>query len=159
MIVLRDKNFSFLDKLTSIFKSGKEKTNTSSDNVSIQTEPEKVKIKAGEITFKDLYNTQTYPSLISMGLRCEDPVKEMELVNNWMIDKKIIEGGRIKEVYRLSDNVRGNGGLTVYYIVFTPTTKINSGARLMFADKLKWTEDFTDLNNSYHTWYKTSRNL
>lgn len=159
MIILRDKSFSLFDKLTSLFKSGKENTNTSSDNVSIQTEPEKVKIKAGEITFKDLYHTQIYPSLISLGLKCEDPVKEMELVNDWMIDKKIIEGGRIKEVYRLSDNVRGSGGLTVYYIIFTPTTKINSGARLMFADKLKWTEDFTDLNNSYHTWYKTGKNL
>lgn len=159
MIILRDKNFSFLDKLTSIFKSGKEKTNTSSDNKVVQEEPREVKIKAGEITFKELYHTQTYPSLISLGLRCEDPVKDMELLDNWMVTKKFIEGGRIKEVYRLSDNVKGKGGLTVYYIVFTPATKISVGGRLMFADTFKWVEDFTDLNNSYHTWYKTSKNL
>lgn len=159
MIILRDKNFSLFDKLTSLFKSGKKKTNTNNDNAEIQQEPENTEIKAGEITFKEIYDNETYPSLISIGISCVDPVKEWDTMNNWMQRSGFIKNGRVEEVYKLSDNVKGVNGITVFYIIFTPGTTIDSVRRLQFAETFKWTEDFTDLNNSYHTWYKTSKNI
>ena len=62
---------------------------------------------------------------------------------------------RIEDLkFEIGNNIKGNNGLTCYYVKFTPDTKINSGTRLVYGDRIKWADDF---QNNYKSWYKSGR--
>ena len=121
------------------------------------------KVNINPITFKEMENEGYYPSLVFMGLNMENYrpnennyINEWENLNKNLSNKGLFVGNNYKlmAARRLSDNINGNNGLTCYYVKFTPDTKIDSGVRLNWGNKIKWTEDFI---NNYHNWYKSGK--
>ena len=115
------------------------------------------KIIYDPITFEEMENEDYYPSLVLMGVdmrnaKPEDWTKLMDGLNK----NGMFVGNKygLMAARTLSDNIKGNNGLSVHYVKFTPETEINSGTRLAWGNKVKWADDFA---NNYHSWYKSGR--
>lgn len=112
------------------------------------------------ITFKEMEDDDYYPSLVVMGLKISN--NPMKLKEEWkelfdnLNNKGLFNGNKynIMAARKLSDNIKGNNGLSCYYIKFTPDTDINSGIRLSYGDRLKWADDFA---YNYWSWFKSGK--
>lgn len=163
MIILRNKTYSFLDTLKNVFSSNKnqedvlriEKSSTSLMNKNIDF---------SEITFKEGYEKDYWPALVVIHIKSDEKepyggwVKFTEAMAKKGLFKK---GGALTEIHPLSisDNVSGKNGASAVVLVFSKDTEISSSVRLAHRDYFKWPEDFFNLQNSFNTWYKSSKNI
>lgn len=119
-------------------------------------------IDVSPIEYRKMAEEGYYPSLVFVGLKMKDDNDQEGLRKDWdtmmtnLNNRGLFVGNNYKlmAARRLSDNIKGNNGLTCYYVKFTPDTKINSGTRLVYGDKIKWADDF---QNNYKSWYKSGR--
>ena len=145
------RKFSISDFFSKLFKV---KENTSRNEADIEKEKDPDIMR---ITFKELDKKDPWPAIVTMGLKEFDGISKMKEFEGLLKKIKLIgNNDYITNVYVLSDNVKGKSGLTVMCIEFSKGTKIDSGVRLCYGDRIKWPEDFI---SQYSGWYKSGKDI
>ena len=119
--------------------------------------PNTVKPRIEYISFKELENLDPYPAIITLRLKELKTENELKQIEDMLKNIGLIGMNNfIENVYILSDNVNGKSGANAMCLKFSPDTKINSGVRLKYRDKMKWPEDFFQNNRD---WYKSGNTI
>lgn len=110
-------------------------------------------IRIDKIKFSDLEEKDYYPALVTLGIKGVDdgtPDHSWNKFDSWLKKVNMISGRDLIAVHVISDNVKGDKGLSVNVLEFSPGTKINSGMRLAYGENIKWPKDFIQ---NYSSWY------
>ena len=162
MIVRRQKNYSFFDKIKNLFSSNKSQKEIADSSA---TSTNKLPIKTDYITFKEAYEKDYWPALVVLGIKSDSNKADggwTSFVNDWMKGAGFFDkGGELIGIHELSkeDNVNGKNGANMLILEFSKDTKVNSGTRLVYGNNFKWPEDVFCDYNSYYTWYKSGKEL
>lgn len=175
MIVKRDKQFSLWNRVLgwtdkynakkgfptdfSKTKNPSRSTNNTQKKLPLIGKPIGGNNKIRSASFKELYDLDPWPALCTLGVLAPKSEKDVNEMEQLLLDKGIIKGGEIEMIYVINDNIKGSAGANVNCIIFSPETKIDSEKRLVYGDRLKWPEDFLTADNSYYKWYRSGNKL
>jgi len=162
-MIIKRKQFSFIDKIKNFFTSNKEKKEIT--KVETPSSPtSSTPAKRDFITFEEGYKRNYWPAVVILGISSTEGEEDggWRGFADWMKRNNFFEkGGKLIGIHELSknDNVNGQDGANMVVLEFSSDTVISPRTRIQYGKNFKWPEDVFCDYNSYYTWYKSGKKL